>query len=34
VDRWKKEANPAIRVEAYPAGAVIYFVDEAGIRSD
>ena len=33
-ERWKKEAYPAIRVEAEAAGAVIYFADEAGIRSD
>jgi transposase len=34
VDRWKKETYPAIRAEAEAAGAVIYFADEAGIRSD
>ena len=34
VQRWKKEAYPAIRKEAEAAGAVIYFADEAGIRSD
>ena len=34
VERWKKETYPAIRKEAEAAGAVIYFADEAGIRSD
>jgi transposase len=34
VERWKREAYPAIRKEAEAAGAVIYFADEAGIRSD
>ena len=34
VERWKKETYPAIRAEAEAAGAVIYFADEAGIRSD
>ena len=34
VDRWKKETFPAIRAEAETAGAIIYFADEAGIRSD
>jgi transposase len=33
VQRWKKETYPAIRKEAEAAGAVIYFADEAGIRS-
>ena len=34
VQRWKKEACPTIRKEAEAAGAVIYFADETGIRSD
>jgi transposase len=34
VQRWKKEAYPAIRAEAEAAGATVYFADEAGIRSD
>jgi transposase len=34
VERWKREAYPAIRAEAEAAGAVIYFADEAGVRSD
>jgi transposase len=34
VARWKKETYPAIRAAAEAAGAVIYFADEAGIRSD
>jgi transposase len=34
VERWKREEYPAIRAEAEAAGAVIYFADEAGIRSD
>jgi len=34
VERWKRETYPAIRKEAEAAGAVIYFADEAGIRSD
>ncbi len=34
VERWKKETYPGIRKEAEAAGAVIYFADEAGIRSD
>jgi transposase len=34
VQRWKAEVYPAIRAEAEAAGAVIYFADEAGIRSD
>jgi transposase len=34
VQRWKKEAYPAIRAGAEAAGAVIYFADEAGVRSD
>ena len=34
VQRWKKEAFPAIRAEAEAAGATVYFADEAGVRSD
>ena len=34
VDRWKREQYPAIQAQAEAAGAVIYFADEAGIRSD
>ena len=34
VERWKKETYPAIRKEAEAAGAVVFFADEAGIRSD
>jgi transposase len=34
VERWKREEYPAIRAEAAAAGAVIYFGDEAGVRSD
>ena len=34
VERWKREEYPAIQAQAEAAGAVIYFADEAGIRSD
>jgi transposase len=34
VARWKQEEYPAIRVQAARVGATIYFVDEAGVRSD
>jgi transposase len=34
VARWKAETYPAIRAEAAQVGATIYFVDEAGVRSD
>jgi transposase len=34
VARWKTEEYPAIRAEAQRVGATIYFVDEAGVRSD
>jgi hypothetical protein len=34
VTRWKAETYPAIRAEAAQLGATIYFVDEAGVRSD
>jgi transposase len=34
VARWKEQEFPTIRAAAKAAGAVIYFADEAGIRSD
>ncbi len=34
VQRWKDTEFPAIRAQANRAGAVVYFADEAGIRSD
>ena len=34
VRRWLEQEYPAIREEARPAGAEIYFGDEAGVRSD
>jgi hypothetical protein len=34
VARWKAETYPAIRAEAARVGARVYFVDEAGVRSD
>ena len=34
VKKWQAEEFPAIRAEAKAAGAVIYFGDEAGMRSD
>lgn len=34
VESWRTEVFPALRAEAKRAGAVIYFADEAGIRSD
>jgi transposase len=34
VRRWKTEEYPSIRAAAKQAGATIYFVDEAGVRSD
>jgi transposase len=34
VERWQAEEFPQLRAEAKRAGAVIYFADEAGIRSD
>jgi transposase len=34
VETWRGEVFPALRAEAKRAGAVIYFADEAGIRSD
>ena len=34
VERWKTEIYPAVRTEAARVGATIYFLDEAGVRSD
>ena len=34
VARWKAETYPQLRREAAEVGATIYFVDEAGVRSD
>ena len=34
VEAWKTETFPAIRAQAKKENAVIYFVDEAGLRSD
>jgi len=34
VARWKAETSPRLRREAAEVGATIYFVDEAGVRSD
>lgn len=34
VARWKTEEYPAIRAEAKKVGAMIYFADEASVRSD
>jgi transposase len=34
VARWKAQEYPAIRAEAAGVGATVYFVDEAGVRSD
>src|SRR5262249_15259364 len=34
VGRWKTEEFPAIGAQAKKEGAIIYFADEAGIRSD
>lgn len=34
VRRWEQEEYPAIRAEAQQAGAIIYFADEASVRSD
>jgi transposase len=34
VEAWKTQTYPGIRAEAEQVGAVIYFCDEAGIRSD
>ncbi len=34
VEKWQAEEFPALQAEAKQAGAVIYFADEAGVRSD
>jgi transposase len=34
VERWKREEYPAIKAAAEQAGGIVYFADEAGIRSD
>jgi transposase len=34
VERWKREQYPALRAEAAQAEATIFFLDEAGVRSD
>jgi transposase len=34
VQKWKTEQFPAIRAQAKAEGAIVYFADEAGIRSD
>lgn len=34
IERWKREEFPAIRARAEKRGAQIFFLDEAGIRSD
>ena len=34
VEKWQAEEFPALKAEAKQAGAVIYFADEAGVRSD
>lgn len=34
VEKWQAEDFPALKAEAKQAGAVIYFADEAGVRSD
>ncbi len=34
VETWRTEIFPAVKAEAKETGAVIYFADEAGIRSD
>ena len=34
VQRWKTKEFPAIRAQAKKEGAIIYFADEAGLRSD
>lgn len=34
VERWKTEQFPAIRAQAAKAGAVVFFEDEASVRSD
>jgi len=34
IERWKKETFPALRARAKRRGAAIFFLDEAGVRSD
>ena len=34
VQRWRDEQFPAIRAQAKAEGAMVYFADEAGLRSD
>jgi hypothetical protein len=34
VEKWQSEEFPALKAEAKRTGAVIYFADEAGVRSD
>jgi hypothetical protein len=34
VSTWEQETFPAIRREAKAAGAMVYFVDESGLRTD
>lgn len=34
VERWKTEEYPRIRAQAITAGATIFFLDEAGVRTD
>lgn len=34
VRTWEQKTFPAIRREAKAAGAMVYFADEAGLRSD
>jgi transposase len=34
VERWKNEEYPAIRAQAITAGATVFFLDEAGVRTD
>jgi len=34
MEKWQAEAFPALKTEARRTGAVIYFADEAGVRSD
>jgi hypothetical protein len=34
VEKWQEEEFPALKAKAKRTGAVIYFADEAGVRSD
>ncbi len=34
MEKWQAEEFPALKAEAKRIGAVIYFADEAGVRSD